>query len=188
MKLLLLFGPQAVGKMAIGRKIADKTGYKVVTNHALSEILAPIFNWGTLSFQKLEIEFYWKICEELAQSEFPGTILTKLRVLNSEKDNKFVEDTFNIFRKYDIPIYQCELFADFEERLRRNKTAHRLQEKPSKRDLERSEERLRRWYESESQINSDFPFGLKDKYYLKLNTTKLSVEESADEIIQTFQL
>ena len=188
MKLLYLFGPQAVGKMAIGRQIAEKTGYKIVTNHSLSEVLATIFDWGSPPFRKLEIEFYFKICEELAQSEYPGVILTKLRVLNDDIDNKFVENTFDIFRKEDVPIYQVELYADFEERLRRNKTPQRLKDKPSKRDIERSEDRLRKWHESDAQINSDLPFGLNGEYYLKLDTTKLSLDTSSDIIIQTFDL
>lgn len=186
MKLLYLFGPQAVGKMSIGMKIAEQTGYRVVTNHTLSDVLAPIFDWGTQAFKKLEIEFYFKICEELAQSDFPGVILTKLRVLNSDEDNQFVEKTFEIFRKRNVPIYQVELFAEFEERLRRNSTPLRLKEKPSKRDQRRSDQKLREWFESDAEINSNLPFGLKNEHYMKLDTTNISLEESAQKIIETF--
>ncbi len=186
MKLLYLFGPQAVGKMAIGMKIAEKTGYKLVHNHSIMEVLAPIFGWGSPIFKKLDIEFYFRICKELAQSDVPGVLLTKVRILNSDDDNKFVEETFDIFRHHNIPINQVELYADFEERLHRNNTPLRLKEKPSKRNLERSNEFLQKWYKSDMKINSDLPFGLRDEHYLKLDTTTLSVEESAQKVIETF--
>lgn len=186
MKLLYLFGPQAVGKMAIGMKIAEKTGFRIVTNHSMMEVLASIFGWGDPIFKKLDVEFYWRICEELAKSDVPGVILTKVRILNSEEDNYFVEQTFEIFRKHTIHIYQVELYADLEERLRRNNTPLRLEEKPSKRNLKRSTEFLHKWFESDMEINSALPFGLKDEHYLKLDTTKLSLEESAKKIIETF--
>ena len=188
MKLLYLFGPQAVGKMAIGMKIAELTGYRLVHNHSMMEVLAPIFGWGNEIFKKLDFEFYFRICEELAQSEVPGVVLTKVRILNSDEDNKFVEDTFDIFRKHNIPICQVELYADLEERIRRNNTPLRLKEKPSKRNLKRSTEMLHKWHESDMEINSNLPFGLKDKNYLNLDTTKLSLHESAQIIIDTFNI
>jgi hypothetical protein len=188
MNLLYICGPQAVGKMAIGKKIAEITGYKLLTNHAISEVLGPILGWGTPVFKELEVEFYWSICEQLAQSDIPGVILTKMRIFNGEKDKKFVSDTFEIFQKRNIPIYEVELYAEFEERLHRNKTPLRLEEKPSKRSIQRSDKRLREWFESNSQINSDLPFGLNNETYLKLDTTKLSVEESSDMIIKIFNL
>lgn len=168
MKLIYLFGPQAVGKMAIGMKIGEKTGYRLVTNHSMMEVLAPIFGWGDPTFRKLDIEFYWRICEELAQSDVPGVVLTKVRILNRDEDNQFVEDTFDIFRKQRIPIYQVELFAEFEERLQRNNTPLRLEEKPSKRNFRRSDEFLRKWYESDVKINSDLPFGLKSSHLCRI--------------------
>ena len=111
-----------MGKMAIGMHIAEKTGFRLVTNHSMMEVLGKIFEWGSPSFNKLDVEFYWRICEELALQEIPGVILTKLRVLNSDRDNKFVEDTFDIFRKHSIPIFQCELFASFEDTAQRLST------------------------------------------------------------------
>lgn len=43
MKLVYLFGAPAVGKMAIGMHIAKMTGFRLVTNHSMMEVLGKIF-------------------------------------------------------------------------------------------------------------------------------------------------
>lgn len=53
MKLLLLHGPPAAGKLTVANEIARRTGFKVFHNHLTIDCLTPIFDFGTPSFEKL---------------------------------------------------------------------------------------------------------------------------------------
>ena len=43
MKLVILFGPHAVGKMTVGQALSRITGLKLFHNHMTIELLAPLF-------------------------------------------------------------------------------------------------------------------------------------------------
>ena len=76
--------------------------------------------------------------------------------------------------------------ADLEERLKRNKTENRLKNKPTKRDLEKSEKDLIKYMEK-FRINS-YPGEIKEKNYLRINNTNISAEEAAKMIKEKFNL
>ena len=50
-------------------------------------------------------------------------------------DWDYIESLVKIFKDKEAEIYYVELEADAEERIKRNKTEHRLSHKPSKRDI-----------------------------------------------------
>ena len=47
MKLLLIIGPPAVGKMTVGREIAARSGFRLFHNHHTIEPLVEVFGYGT---------------------------------------------------------------------------------------------------------------------------------------------
>ena len=49
MKLVLLFGPQAVGKMTVGQELAKITGLKLFHNHMTIDLVSNFFDYGTYS-------------------------------------------------------------------------------------------------------------------------------------------
>ena len=53
MKFILLFGPQAVGKMTIGHELEKVTDLKLFHNHMTIELVKPFFDFGTPSFHRL---------------------------------------------------------------------------------------------------------------------------------------
>ena len=53
MKLVLLYGAPAVGKLTVAQKLANQTGFKVFHNHLSIDCIEPIFDFGTPSFFKL---------------------------------------------------------------------------------------------------------------------------------------
>ena len=144
MNVILIWGPQAVGKMAVGYETAKIKGYKVFHAHLVIEMLIKLFDWGSPQFHKLDLEFYFRILEVLEKSSIPGLILTKVRLLNRASDNRLVEKILDFFTTESHTVYEVELYAPLEERLRRNNTPLRLREKPSKQDIEFSEELINR--------------------------------------------
>ena len=79
-----------------------------------------------------------------------------------------------------------ELCADYALRLQRNRTENRLLHKPSKRNLEKSEERFR-YLEGKYRLNSH-DGELTMENYIKIDNTDLSPETVAEMIQQRFQL
>ncbi len=54
--LVMLFGPSAVGKMAVGRELSTLTGYRLFHNHMSIEPVLDVFPWGSPSFVRLTSE------------------------------------------------------------------------------------------------------------------------------------
>ena len=86
MNLILVVGPPAVGKMAVGLEIAKKTGYKLLHNHGTIELLIPIFEFGTPKFDLLNNEFRQRIFEEVATSDLLGFIFTYVSAFNFDEE------------------------------------------------------------------------------------------------------
>ena len=53
MKLILIYGSPAVGKLTVANELAAKTDFKVFHNHLTIDAVEPIFEFGTPSFWKL---------------------------------------------------------------------------------------------------------------------------------------
>lgn len=187
MKLVLLTGPQAVGKMTVGQALAKITDLKLFHNHQTIEIirdLVPLDEAG------------WKLVDQLREAVFRafaksgqyGMIYTLLCVF--PKDAAYWDWIKNCFREEcpegDFEFYFVELEADFGERLCRNKTENRLLHKPSKRDLEWSEGLLHS-YEEQYRMNS-LPGEVTEPNYLRIDNTRLSAEETAARIKEAFGL
>lgn len=68
MKFVLIFGPQAVGKMTVGQELAKVTGLKLLHNHMTIELVQPFFDFSTDTGKKLVRHFREEICKEVAAS------------------------------------------------------------------------------------------------------------------------
>jgi hypothetical protein len=66
-------------------------------------------------------------------------IFTYVWAFNYKEDWEFVEGVCQVFEKEGAEIYFVELESDLDTRLQRNTTPHRLEHKPSKRNLAWSE-------------------------------------------------
>ncbi len=53
MKLLIIHGPPAAGKLTVTREIARRTGFKVFHNHLSIDCVKPVFDFGTPPFGRL---------------------------------------------------------------------------------------------------------------------------------------
>ncbi len=53
MKLLIIYGAPAVGKLTVANEVAKLTGFKVFHNHLSIDAIQPIFAFGSESFMRL---------------------------------------------------------------------------------------------------------------------------------------
>ncbi|MGO4372793.1 AAA family ATPase, partial [Paenibacillus sp. MCAF20] len=76
MKLVIIFGPQAVGKMTVGQELAKRTDLKLFHNHMTIELVSPFFSYGSQTGKRLVGLFREEIFKEVAVSDLEGLIFT----------------------------------------------------------------------------------------------------------------
>jgi DNA polymerase III delta prime subunit len=76
MKLLLLYGPPAVGKLTIAKEIARLTGFKVFHNHLTVNLVAAIFPRGTPAYRQLLWDIRYAVFAEAARASIDGILFT----------------------------------------------------------------------------------------------------------------
>ena len=165
--------------MTVGQELEKITGLKLFHNHMTIEMVLPFFDIKSSSFRKLVSSFRLQLFEEVAKSDSEGLIFTYVWELDQKDDLDSIDRIVEIFSKNGDTVYYVELEADKEERLRRN-------HKPSKTDFKTSEEEL---------LEADREYTLNSKEneftkpnYLKINNTKINVQDAAKSIKDTFGL
>lgn len=186
MKLVLLFGPQAVGKMTVGQELAKITELKLFHNHMTIDLVSNFFDYSTKRGQDLVNSFRHQIFEEFARSEMEGLIFTFVWRFDKELDWNYVKNVVSIFETQGADVYYVELEADLEERLARNVTPNRLEHKPFKRNLEWSRNDVITTAEK-FRLNSH-PGELDVTNYLRIDTMHVEAEDVARQIKTNFEL
>lgn len=142
MRLLVVFGPPAVGKMTVGREVAHRSSFRLFHNHALIEPLLEVFEYGTPPFERLLGEWRARVVEEAAES---GTdlLLTYVWGLELQSDADELARYIRPYVAARADVAFVELAADLGTRLERTRTELRLAEKRSKRDVQWSDANVR---------------------------------------------
>ena len=179
MKLVLIIGSGAVGKMTVGQELMKITNLKLFHNHMMIEPVIEIFgNFKGDTILKLREVIF----NDFVESSNEGMIHTLMWAFDMKSDWEYVE---NLKSKFD-EVYCVELIASQEVRLERNKTTNRLINKASKRDLEVSEKRLLNEENNHRLVSyeGEIPF----KNYLRINNDHIPANEVAEMIKKEFNL
>lgn len=183
MKLVLLVGNGAVGKMTVGQELMKQTGLRLFHNHMTIEPVLEVF--GSFHTEAI-LQMREAIFREFAKSDLYGMIHTIMWAFDSPEDWEYIRHVTEIFREQGADIYCVELVASQEIRLQRNETANRLAHKPSKRDLNASRERviaMDRQYRFESRPG-EIPF----ENYMRIDNSCLAPDAVAGMIRERFGL
>jgi len=183
MKLVLLFGPQAVGKMTVGRELEKITELKLLHNHMTIDLLVPFFGFSD-DMWKLSNLFREEIFKTFANSNQYGMIFTFVWAFNIKSDWEAVESMCDIFSSKGADIYFVELEASVEERLIRNKTPYRLEQKPTKQNIEQSEKNLLNSMEK-LRLNSN-EGEIQKEHYMRINNEHIQASTVAKMIKERF--
>ena len=183
MKLVLIVGSGAVGKMTVGQALMEKTGLRLFHNHMMIEPVMEIFGtWNS----KVVKELREVIFREFAASDQKGMIFTFMWAFDQQSDWDYTMSVVKLFEEHGAEIYCVELWAPQEVRLQRNKTENRLKHKATKRNLEFSESRIK--HEDANyrlvSLEGELPF----ENYLKIDNSELEPDEVADIIKEKFGL
>ena len=174
MKLLILIGNSAVGKMTVGQELCKITPFRLFHNHMMIEPVLEIFgSFRGDVIQKLRHVIF----EEFAKTNEYGLIFTFMWAFDMPSDWEYLERVKNIFGLDESDVYYVELIAPQEVRLERNATENRLTNKASKRDVEASNQRLIR--DDRNWRCESLPGEITFPNYLRLENAAISAEEAA---------
>lgn len=181
MKLVIIIGDGAVGKMTVGQELAKITDLRLFHNHMSIEPIIEIFGEYNSDIVR---KFRELVFTEFAKTDKYGLIFTYIWAFDSQSDWDYMEHLRDIFDGADI--YYAELTAPQEIRLERNATENRLQHKPSKRNLEWSNEMIiqsdleNRLVSNEKEI----PY----ENYLRIDNSSITPQQAAQLIKDKFEL
>lgn len=186
MKLVLLFGPQAVGKMTVGQELLKITGLKLFHNHMTIDLVSNYFDYGSEEGRRLVDIYRMEMFRAVAKSNLKGLIFTYTWCFEIEEDWEYTEIICNIFKEKGGEVYFVELEADLEERLKRNETMYRLEHKYAKRNLKKSKKLL---LDAEvKHRNNSYDGEIKYENYLRINNNNIPAKEVAEIIKRKFNL
>lgn len=183
MKLVLIIGNGAVGKMTVGQELMKQTGLRLFHNHMTIEPVLEIF--GQFHVPAIQ-QMREVIFREFVKTDNYGMIHTVMWAFDQQEDWDYINHVVEIFKEHDAEIYCVELIAPLEIRLQRNETPNRLEHKASKRDIASSRERviaMDQKYRLESNPG-EIPF----ENYLRIDNSNLEPDVVASIIKEQFAL
>lgn len=183
MKLLLLIGNGAVGKMTVGQELMKLTGLRLFHNHMTIEPVLEIF--GSFHVPTI-LGMREVIFREFAKTDNYGMIHTVMWAFDAPEDWEYIRHVVDIFEAEGAEIYCVELVASQEIRLRRNETENRLKHKPSKRDIEASRQRVITM-DQQHRFESN-PGEIPFENYLRIDNSDLAPDVVANMIREYFNL
>ena len=179
MKLVLIIGSGAVGKMTVGQELMKITDLRLFHNHMMIEPVLEIFgSFNGAIIQRLrEVVF-----EEFLASDLEGMIFTFMWAFDMPSDREYIT---SLAERFD-EVYCVELVADQAVRLERNASENRLCNKASKRDIEASNGRLIREDANHRLVSEpgEIPF----ENYMRIDNTNLTPDVVAGMIKEKFSL
>ncbi len=181
MKLVLIVGSGAVGKMTVGQELMKRTGLRLFHNHMMIEPVIEIFGgWRGDVINRLR----GVVLEEFVKSDYEGMIFTYMWAFDMPSDWDYIQEVVGLFEDNGAEIYCVELVASQEIRLQRNRTENRLSNKASKRDVEFSEGLIRKEDANYRLVSreGEIPF----TNYIRIDNSRLSPEKVAQQIQEHF--
>ena len=186
MKLVIIFGPQAVGKMTVGQELAKITDLKLFHNHMTIDLVSNFHSYGTREGKRLVGLFREEIFKSVANSDLSGLIFTYVWAFNVQEDWDYIDYVSSIFKDKGAKIYLVELEASVDERIKRNNTPNRLKHKPTKQNVEFSQNDLISSMDSYRMNSLDGE--INNENYLHIYNNDISAIDAAKMIKDRFNL
>ena len=183
--LIVVCGPQAVGKMTVAESLRDKLRYNMMMNHDSIELSDRIFGFATPAQKELN-EAVREKAFELAVKNNVDLIFTYVCAFDVPEERAYMTELRDLFEHSGGRFYFLELSAGLETRLARNETPHRMERKASKKDVAWSRADLLRSSER-YRLNTE-PGETWFERHLKIDNTDLTPDEVADRAISAWHL
>lgn len=175
MKLVIIYGPPAVGKLTIAKELSRITNYTVFHNHLTVDLITPFIEFGKKDF--------WNQVEKIRLDLFELAAIKKVDLIftycyEKKIDDKVLNKILARVKKYNGKIIFVQIVADKKVLLERVKGESR--EKHGKIS---SSETLARHLN-----NHDFMSSVPHINNLKIDNTNLNAKETAKLIKEHYKL
>jgi hypothetical protein len=183
--LLLLFGPPAMGKTTVGQELERLTGFRLFHIHQVIDLVSQYFPYSTSPdspYYRLVVSYRRQLFDEAAEAGLQMIATAGWR-FDIPEETEAIHSYLEPFLARGGQVYMVELIASLVTCLARNATEHRRRLKRvdwSTEEYLRRDAELHR-YDSGGAIPFDLPF-------LRIETDKLSAEETAEQIRAHFGL
>lgn len=188
MDLILIAGPQAVGKMTVGHALENRIEANLLFNHETIDLFAKFLGYTTETFrlsEKVRQDLFKAFVNNPETNVTKGIIFTVVIGFDVKEDWEVLQQWSSQFLNAKGSVYFIELEADLQERLIRNTSEYRLKMKPSKRDTVFSENELIRSM-GNHRLNSHEGEVLKKLpkvNYLRIDNSDLTADQTASIIV-----
>lgn len=182
---IIITGPQAVGKMAVGMSLREKYNYRLFHNHMTIELVYDLYGSLEREYRSLVNKLREDVFLDVVEKDLDGFAFTYMWGFNLESEYIYINNLIERFESKNWTVTIVELEADVDTRLERNKSELRLREKKTKRNIEWSDNDLVRSMDK-YRLNSN-PGEITHPSYLRINNTNLEPDEVADQIYKYIQ-
>lgn len=176
MKLVVLYGPPAVGKLSVAKELVKLTGYRNFHNQLTVDLVRAIFDWGTPLYSTFVKKYRLELLTAAAKSKTPGLIITiaYCRFHDSPSVRRYVR----IIKRYGGEAVFVQLICSRAELMKR--VRHELRSRHSK----ITSQKVLAQVLKEHDFDSPVPFP--ENY--KLDTTHLTPRQAALKINRHYGL
>ncbi len=179
--LIVIFGPPASGKAAIGHVLAERLGYRFFHNHLTANPVAALFGWVTPRYGEVVDEVRTLLFQRAAADpDIPGVVFTFVWGVDLPEDTAMMEKVKSIFSSAGGRVYFVELLASLEARIAREGTPFRVRHKPNQDDVEAARARQVE-FASRYKMNTDGRLPI-DSSHIIIDTEAYTPEDAALEI------
>lgn len=181
MKLIILYGSPAVGKLTVVKALVEKTGYKLLHNHLIADLVVSIFAFGTAEYADLAERIKLIMIEEAAKKnvDLILTLVYGLETLSGENDELLVKKIIRAVERHGGTCHFIKLKCEKEEQIKRLGNESRKQFKKL------TDPNILAEIDEQYQIDHKH---IPSVTVIEIDITNLSPEKSAEQIIARLKL
>lgn len=174
MKLVIIYGPPAVGKHTVAKHLAKLTGYTIFHNHLIVDLVASVLPFSNRNFWKITLPMRYHMIESLAK-ENVDTIATFVYGRGSLRPFRTI---VRLVEKHKGKVLFVRLHCEHKELYKRvkhnsRKSHAKIQSVQQLKDVMKKE-----------VLDETSPFGK----HLVIDNTKLSAKKCAELIKKYYKL
>lgn len=176
MKLLILFGPPAVGKTTVGQIVEQQTDFKLFHNHMVMDGVIHLFEHNSPAEERLSRLIRGSIIEEAAKSGI-DLVFTYVWNFSRDKGRQNIDAYKLMYEEHGGTVQFVELVASDDERVARAGHPDRFKYKTHTATAEEVATK------DSSIFTSPSPFFYPEAY-TQIDTTGKTAEQVAREVIE----
>ncbi len=176
MKLILVYGPPAVGKLTVANELQKITGFRLFHNHLVSDLVESVISWESAVFGSEKAKLYLQMLELAAKEKTPGLIFTYCYAYPD--DTKFINRIIKGIKKYDGEVLFVQMVCS------KAKLMDRVMEKSRGKHLKISTKKTLKKVLGQYDLFTEVP----KKHSLSIDNSELSAKKVAQMIVEHYKL